>query len=315
LVIAAVTGFGVFNAPTPALASDNVETLSPVALGPAWNEGGSYAPGAEQLAGFTAAQQLQLAQKNQMLAVVTATAPPDPTQLPPPTSLVPSVPPCPQQLLNVCNVTPPNLNPATVTISPAGFQNMAATNNTPPPSAQVPLGGDPQPTGTYCGPTSTHNALLTYGVSVDINTLAGEEGTNGSGTNRPPIQTVINWHENANAYYWHNLGDPAGNPNGVYDLWNLTKSDIWWGASLIYNVETYGYDPIKKMSRYPLSPYNGYDIRHYFTAYGYNTSGGQIQVYDENNAYNGGRGFYTSYNYEDVWAAIHDNPLVDQILW
>lgn len=198
----------------------------------------------------------------------------------------------------------------------ASAAQSAVTPMAAPTAAQVYIYNQPQQTNYWCGPASTHNALGTYGVNVAQSTLAAEMGTDpNSGTSRSAMLR-INYHESTNAYIWHGLGTPINDANtGVSDLLTLTRSDIWWGASVIYNVQTYGWDPLQNRYRYPLPPYSGYNIRHYYTAYGYYNNGEMIQVYDENNAYNNGQGFLYNYYYKDQWAAINNMPFDNQIEW
>lgn len=244
---------------------------------------GGWAPGSEQYSHLTANQLALIQQKLQVvqrLGTVGAR---------------PNAPSCP--------------------IAPTG---MTPTCPAPPAAKGISIGSQPQPNSCYCGPESTHNILMHWGINVDVNTLASVEGTicdGSTGTSRGGVATGANRYQSNNGYVWQVLGSPGGATNGLGDLWNYTVTDIWYNIPEISNVETYGYDPILGKYRYPLSPYNGYNIRHYFAVSAYNRSGMVIGGYDQNNAYNSGSGFWFSYYYENLWAAIHNHPLVDQIMW
>jgi hypothetical protein len=188
-----------------------------------------------------------------------------------------------------------------------------------PTSYSIPIYNDPEPNSYYgyqCGPAAGHNALGAYGVNIPISTLTTEMGTTpAAGTARNNMQGPINSHESQNTYVWQTLGTPAGNPNGIADLRNYTTLDIWAMDSPIYNFETYGFDPIQNAYRYPFSQYSGVDIQHYVTAYAYSSGGDYISISDSAVKYS-----YTAsqeYNqyYKDIWAAIHNHPALDAILW
>jgi hypothetical protein len=197
----------------------------------------------------------------------------------------------------------------------------------PPTSASVPDYNTNEPNGYYgyqCGPTVGHNALGAYGVNIAIGTgsypnatsLTQEMRTTSSnGTDRTYMPYALNRHQTQDTYVWQTLGTPAGNPNGAADLLNYTVDDIWFKDSPIYNIETYGYDPIVGAYRYPISQWSGVDIRHYIAAYAYSSSGSYISITDSAVKYSyTAPQRYTQY-YENIWAAVHNHPLLDAILW
>jgi hypothetical protein len=197
---------------------------------------------------------------------------------------------------------------------------MLATGATLVPiSKTIPIYNDAEPNsyfGWQCGPAAGHNALGTYGANIAISTLTTEMGTTPSGgTGRSNMPGPINSHESQNTYVWQTLGSPAGNTNGTGDLRNYTTLDIQYNDSPIYNIETYGYDPIQSAYRYPFAQYNGADIQHYVAAYGYRNSGDYISISDSAvmNSYTASQE-YEQY-YQDIWAAIHNHPALDAILW
>jgi hypothetical protein len=67
--------------------------------------------------------------------------------------------------------------------------------------------------------------------------------------------------------------------------------------------------------RYPISQWSGVYIRHYIAAYAYSSSGSYISITDSAVKYSyTGSQRYTQY-YENIWAAVHNHPLIDAILW
>lgn len=197
----------------------------------------------------------------------------------------------------------------------------------PPSSKSISIYNDHEPNGYYgyqCGPAAGHNALGAYSVNYPIGTgsypsasyLTQEMRTTSSnGTDRTYMPGSLNSHQSQNTYVWQNLGTPAGSTNGTSDLLNYTVDDIWYNDSPLYNIETYGYDPIQGKYRYPFSQYSGVDIRHYVAAYAYTNSGAYISISDSAVKYSyTASQRYTQY-YLDIWAAIHNHPLIDQILW
>lgn len=263
----------------PALASSDPSAGSP---SKPVNQGG-WAPGSEQYSGLTPSQTAQIQQKV-LFAQGLRTAGSRPNQ-------------------PMCPTTP-----------------VSAGLCTPPPAKSITIGLQPQPNSCWCGPESTHNLLMHWGIDIAVSTLASPAIENSicdgsTGTDRAHVAYGSNHYQSYNPYVWLVLGNPGGANNGLGDLWNNTVTDIYYNFPEIANVRTYGYDPIQARYRYPLSPYSGYDIRHYFPQNSYNTSGMVIGGYDQNNAYNNGNGFVYNYYYEDLWAAIHNHPLVDQIMW
>ena len=119
---------------------------------------------------------------------------------------------------------------------------------------------------------------------------------------------ALNARERQNTYVWQNLGAPS-------DVSYYTTLDIEYLDAPIYNIETYGYDPLQGKYRYPFVQWSGYDIRHYVTAYGYQSSGNYISISDP--AVAGSHTAAQRYTqwYSDIWVAINNLPLTNQILW
>lgn len=194
-----------------------------------------------------------------------------------------------------------------------------------PPSGSIPgVLHDVEPNGVYgyqCGPAAGHNALGGYGVNYPIGTgsygdpnhpatyLTKDMHTTVTyGTYRTYMPGALNAHESQNTYVWQNIG-------GTSDVIFYTTLDIQYLDAPIYNIETYGYDPIQKRYRYPFAQWNGWDIGHYVVAYAYQQSGNYISISDS--AVAGSRTLpqrYTQY-YVDIWVAINNNPNPNQILW
>jgi peptidase C39-like protein len=225
--------------------------------------------------------------------------------------------------------TPLGLAQATGTTTALCPTNPTRTPTTaqcaPPASKSISIYNDPEPNSYYgyqCGPAAGHNALGAYGVNYPVGTgyypnasyLTQEMRTDSNGTVHTWMPGSLNSHESQNTYVWQTLGTPAGSTNGTTDLLNYTVDDIWYNDSPIYNIETYGFDPITGTYRYPFSQYS-VDIAHYLAAYGYSSSGAYISISDSavQGSYTGSQR-YTQY-YQDVWAAIHNNPNLDAILW
>ncbi len=114
-----------------------------------------------------------------------------------------------------------------------------------------------------------------------------------------------------NTYVWQNLGS-AG------DVSYYTQWDIWALISPIYNIETYGYDPINKVYRYPSSQYST-DIKHFVAAYAYRSNAQYISISDSAVQYSHTASQRYEHYYVDIWVAInniHESlGLTNQILW
>lgn len=261
-------------------------------------QGGSYTPtGAEQSAQWAPAQAAVYATKLRRLSIVSASFG----------------------------------TPAPHAYMPAGM-SVASSSSVdtccgPPISYSIPIYNDPEPNSYYgyqCGPAAGHNALGAYSANVDIGAgsypnasgLTQEmQTTSSQGTGRANMPGPLNSHQSQNSYLWQTLGSPAGNPNGVNDLKSFTVTDIWAGDSPIYNIETYGYDPIVGTYRHPFQQYSNSDIQHYVTSYAYRSSGLYISISDSAVEFSyTGHQEYEQY-YEDIWAVIHNHPALDAILW
>ena len=207
---------------------------------------------------------------------------------------------------------------------PAGLTKpttTTASTSAPPSSGNIPgVLNTPEPNSSYgyqCGPAAGHNALGGYGVNYPIGSGSypnatyltyDMQTTQSSGTNRGPMPTALNNREKQDTYVWQNLG-------GTSDVSYYTTLDIEYKDAPIYNIETYGYDPLNGTYEYPFYQWNGWDIRHYVTAYGYSSSGSWISISDP-----AVKGSYTAAQrytqwYSDVWVAINNLPLTNQILW
>lgn len=182
---------------------------------------------------------------------------------------------------------------------------------------------DPEPNGYYgyqCGPAVGHNALGAYGVNIAIGSgyypnatgLTQDMQTTSSGTNRPPMVTAMNKYESQNTYVWQNIS--LDWHYGAGDVKYYTQVDIASYDSPVYNIETYGQDPQTGSFRYPFAQYST-DIRHYVAAYAYTGSGTYINISDSAVQYSRTASQrYQQYDY-DIWVAINNNPLYNQILW
>ena len=264
-------------------------------------DGGATPSGAVQSASWSAAQTHIYAQKLQGLSLVASTSGRRASQAFSPTTAS-------RTTMALCPLT------------------VGAATCSPPVSKSISIYNDPEPNSYYgyqCGPAAGHNALGAYGVNVPIGAgyypyasgLTQEMHTTSNGTDRTNMPNPLNSHQSQNVYSWQTLGTPAGATNGTTDLINYTVDDIWYNDSPIYNIKTYGWDPIRGQWRYPFAQYYGVVIYHYIAAYGYTNNGAYIQISDS--AVKGshtGSQRYTQY-YEDVWAAIHNHPAVDAILW
>lgn len=257
------------------------------------DKGGSAPTGAEQSATWTAAQMQVYANK---LAAATALA---------------GMIGAPAAALYVpAGLPPSNRALAPMTVTPANGNIPGVLNDAEPNSAY----------GYQCGPAAGHNALGGYGVNYPIGT--GSYGGNpqatyltyemrttvANGTYRTYMPGALNGHQSQNVYVWQNIG-------GTSDVIFYTTLDIQYLDAPIYNIETYGYDPIQKKYRYPFVQWNGWNIAHYVTAYAYQQSGNYISISDSAVAgsYTGHQR-YTQY-YVDIWVAINNNPNTNQILW
>lgn len=198
----------------------------------------------------------------------------------------------------------------------------------PPVAKTISIYNDPEPNSYYgyqCGPAAGHNALGAYGVNVPIGSgyypnasgLTQEMHTTSNGTDRASMPGPLNSHQSRNTYAWQTLGNPPGTTNGsgVTDLMYYTVTDIWYNDAPIYNIETYGYDPIQKKWRYPFAQYSGVDIRHYVAAYGYSGNGAWISISDSAVKYSHSASQTYTQSAQDVWTVIHNHPALDAILW
>ncbi len=269
-------------------------------------DGGSFAPtGAQQSAKWTRAQLQVYANKLQYAAEMSAVVGP------------PSVKP----------YRPANL-PAP---SRFGSAAMPMINSSCPIDGCMPTSysipgvlNDPEPNGYYgyqCGPTAGHNALGGYGANIAIGTgsypnatglTQDMQTTSSSGTNRPPMVGAMNKYQSQNTYVWQNIS--LDWHYGAGDVQYYSSTDIWATDSPIYNIETYGIDPSTGRYRYPFVQYST-DIRHYVAAYAYTNSGVYVSISDSAVQYSyTASQRYTQYDY-DIWVAINNNPLYNQILW
>lgn len=195
----------------------------------------------------------------------------------------------------------------------------------PPASASITILNDPEPDSYYgyqCGPAAGHNALYAYGgINVPIGTLSPatdltlEMHTTTAGTARGNMPGPLYSHQTLNTHIWQTLGSPPGSTNGTTDLKTYTTQDIWYGDPPIYNIETYGLDPIQNKWRWPFVQYDQVDIQHYVAAYAYTSSGNYISISDSavKNSHTLAQRY--TQGYLDVWAAIHNHPAIDAVLW
>lgn len=263
--------------------------------------GGSAPTGAEQSAKWTSAQLQTYANKLQYAAALSASIG------------APSVKP----------YRPANLRPSSRSGSAA--MRMIASCCSMPTSYSIPgVLNDNEPNGYYgyqCGPAAGHNALGGYGVNVAIGTgsypyatglTQDMQTTSSSGTNRPPMVGAMNKYQSQNTYVWQNIA--LDWHNGTSDVKYYSSVDIYATDAPIYNIETYGIDPSTGKYRYPFAQYST-DIRHYIAGYAYTNSGYYVSISDSAVQYSyTAAQRYTQYAY-DIWVAINNNPLYNQILW
>lgn len=199
-----------------------------------------------------------------------------------------------------------------------------------PISGSVPDYNNAEPQSYYgyqCGPAAGHNALGAFGINYAIGTyglsyphadgltqLMHTDTTNG--TSRTYMPSALNAVDKGdNTYVWQNLG-------GSGDVAYYTTWDIWAYVSPIYNIRTYGYDPVTQSYRYPFSQYaNSPVFNHYVAAYAYRSSGGFISISDSAVLYSHTLAQRYEHTNVDIWAAIYDlyewggSSLNPQILW
>ena len=280
------------------------------------NSGGSAPTGAEQSAKWTPAQLQTYANKLQYAAAVAAASgqpsvkPYRPANLPKPLRLGSA---STSQSSRLASATMPMIS------------SSCPIDGCMPTSYSIPgVLNDPEPNGYYgyqCGPAAGHNALGGYGVNIAVGTgsypsatglTQDMQTTSSSGTNRPPMVGAMNKYQSQNTYVWQNIS--VNWQTGAGDVKYYSSTDIWATDSPIYNIETYGIDPSTGKYRYPFVQYST-DIRHYVAAYAYTNSGVYISISDSAVQYSRTASQrYTQYDY-DIWVAINNNPLYNQILW
>jgi hypothetical protein len=263
--------------------------------GPTAEPNGGYAPtGAEQSAVWTPAQAQSYASKLANGLVITRTL-----------GYSPSIPP----------------------YRPAGLATAIAPAVAPafPITGSVPAYNDPEPYSYYgyqCGPAAGHNALGGFGINYPIGTygksypyadgltqLMHTDTTNG--TARTYMPSALNTAQGTpirNTYIWQDIGSTTSNVS-YYTTW-----DIWAGVSPVYSIWTYGYDPIQGKYRYPFKQWPVL-IKHYVAAYAYRSSGQYISISDSAVYLSSTLPQRYEQYYVDIWVAINNVPLANQILW
>jgi hypothetical protein len=267
------------------------QAASPGSSGPVYPNGG-YAPtGAEQSASWTVAQAQSYANKLAREATVTGAL-----------GFAPSIEP---------------YRPAWLPAASAAAMSPAPAF---PITGSVPAYNDAEPNSYYgyqCGPAAGHNALGAFGINYPVGTGSYPNATyltqqmhtdTTNGTSRTYMPGALNADDNGNnTYVWQNIASTG-------DVSYYTSWDIWAMDAPLYNIWTYGYDPIQKKYRYPFKQWPVL-IKHYVVAYAYRSSAQYISISDS--------AVYLSHTaaqryeqyYVDIWVAINNVPLTNQILF